>query len=132
MDTPAVIKEVTAERAGYRHVPGLKVIGTDRMTKRGEVASMGLSAPDELLDGGAKERPGTARWLYQVQGTEITVGGVPGQVEQYLDHPSAGEHLAVVLDAGRCKCHRHTLGTGTDTRHARHGPGFIVRAGSSS
>ena len=110
-------QEVTAERAGHLHVLSLEVIGPDRLAKRGEVTSVVLGALNKTLDDGAKERPGAAGWLHQVQGAKITVGGVPGEIEQYLDHPSAGEHLAVVLDARGCKCHSHTLGTGTDGRY---------------
>jgi hypothetical protein len=99
-------------------VLSLEVIGTNRVTKRGEVASVGLGALDETLDGGTEECSGTARWLHQVQGTKIAVRGIPGQIEQYLDHPSAGEHRTVVLDVRGYKCHEHTLKTGSDSRHA--------------
>src|SRR5438876_10368560 len=86
--------------------------------KRGRVASVSLGAPDQTLDGGAEERSGPARWLHQAQGTKIAVRGVPGQIEQYIDHPPAGEHLAVVLDAGSYKCHGYTLETGYDNRRS--------------
>jgi hypothetical protein len=50
--------------------------------------------------------------------TKITVDGIPGQIEQSLDHPSAGEDLAIVLGAGDYKCHRHTLGISADACYA--------------
>ena len=60
---------------------------------------MTLRAGDQTLHGGTQERPGTAGRLKQVYPAEVAVGGVPGEIEQHLDYPSAGEHLAVILDA---------------------------------
>jgi hypothetical protein len=110
---------------------GLEVVSADCGAKRGEVASLGLRALYEALDRRAEERPGATRWLQQVQGPKIAISGVPGQVEQYLDHPSAGEHLAVVLAAGGCNCHRYTLETSTydgyaDTAQGVH-DNFVLR-----
>lgn len=71
---------------------GLEVVSADCVAKRSEVASLGLRAPYEALDGRAEERPGAARWLQQAQGgTEFTVSGAPSQVEQDLDYPPTSE-----------------------------------------
>ena len=72
----------------------------------------------EALNDRAEECPGAARRLHQMEGTKMAVCGVPGQIEQHLDHPSTGEHLAVVLDSGTYKCHRHTIGTWSDSSYA--------------
>ena len=93
---------------------GLEVMRSDRTTKRGEVAFIGSGACYETLDHGAEEGSRAARWLHQMQGTKIAVGGVPGQIEQHLDYPSTGEHLAIVLGTGGYESHGHSLGTATD------------------
>ena len=57
----------------------------------------GLEGGDKALKNDGKERPGTTRWFEQSHLTQIAVGGIPREIQQNLDHPSAGEHLAGVL-----------------------------------
>jgi hypothetical protein len=77
----------------------LQVVAPDRITERYEVPPVLPRAGDETLDGGTKERPGATGRFKQVYLAQVAVGGVPGEIEQHLDDPSAREHLTVVLDA---------------------------------
>ena len=88
---------VTAQRAADLYVLRLQVVGPDGITKRCQVPSVSLRASDKTLKNGAKERPGTTGWFEQAHLAQVAVGGVPREIEQNLDHPSAGEHLAGVL-----------------------------------
>ncbi len=78
-------------------MPGLQVVCQDTVEQRHEVTVAGGHARQKALDGRSQKCTGTTRGLQQMQGTEVTVGCVSGEVEEQIDHPSASEHFTVVL-----------------------------------
>ncbi|GGN96133.1 hypothetical protein GCM10010112_87110 [Actinoplanes lobatus] len=74
-------QQTSAKRSAGVHVLKLEIISTDGPTKVREIASIYLGAHDEALNGGAEERAGATRRLYQTHRTEIMICSEPGKIK---------------------------------------------------
>ncbi len=75
------------------HVATQQVEGADPLT--GEVPVMLSTYGTEALNDAKKKRAGTAGGIDDGQLIKIPVGGVPDQVEDHVDDPSASVDLAI-------------------------------------
>lgn len=98
-----------------------QVEGPDRSPDRAQVAAVPATGPDQPVDDRDQEGARPARRLYQSSSAEVLILRVPHQIEDQLDDPTTGEHLAVVsarisgefsqrhrdLDQGQLTCSSH-------------------------
>lgn len=89
---------VRRPRQSARHLDVIrsKVVRPDSIPQRREITTVGDHALNQPLNDRAKESAGTAGWLDQMQGAEVSVGSVSAKVQEHFDYPSAGEDLTVV------------------------------------